>query len=162
MMTDGILLLNKPKGLSSHQALQKARRLLGVKKAGHAGTLDPMATGMLPLYFGQATKLLEITLQADKCYEATLRLGSSTTTGDEEGEMVEQRLVSKKSVPEIEAIFMDFKGEIQWDPSKPDGQPRRMLEVSRAKSEFDFRAGTAFEEGLQKTITWYRESRKGN
>src|SRR5690625_7095092 len=85
MNTDGILLLDKPLGLSSNQALGRARRALGIRKAGHAGTLDPMASGLLVLCFGQATKVAGYLLEADKRYEATVRLGVSTDSGDAEG-----------------------------------------------------------------------------
>jgi tRNA pseudouridine55 synthase len=78
---DGVLLLDKPGGLSSNHALQKARRLLNAAKAGHTGTLDPMATGLLPLTFGEATKFSADLLDADKAYRATLKLGITTTTG---------------------------------------------------------------------------------
>ena len=83
---DGVLLLDKPQGLSSNTALQIARRLLNAEKAGHTGTLDPMATGLLPLCFGEATKFSSELLDADKAYEATLKLGVTTTTADAEGE----------------------------------------------------------------------------
>ena len=84
---DGVLLLDKPGGMTSNLALQKARRLLNAAKAGHTGTLDPMATGLLPLTFGEATKFSADLLDADKAYRATLKLGVTTTTGDAEGEV---------------------------------------------------------------------------
>ena len=84
----GVLLLDKPTGLSSNDALQKARWLLRAEKAGHTGTLDPMATGVLPLCFGAATKFSQLHLDADKTYEALARLGVTTTTGDAEGEVL--------------------------------------------------------------------------
>jgi tRNA pseudouridine55 synthase len=89
----GVLLLDKPLGLSSNQALQRARRLLQAEKGGHTGTLDPLATGLLPLCFGAATKFSQVNLEADKAYRATLQLGVRTTTGDGEGEVVERRPV---------------------------------------------------------------------
>jgi tRNA pseudouridine55 synthase len=89
----GVLLLDKPLGLSSNDALQKAKWLLRAEKAGHTGTLDPLATGVLPLCFGAATKFSQLHLDADKCYEAVARLGATTTTGDAEGEMVRERAV---------------------------------------------------------------------
>ncbi|MCB2028351.1 MAG: tRNA pseudouridine(55) synthase TruB, partial [Rhodoferax sp.] len=82
----GLLLLDKPLGLSSNQALQKAKWLLRAEKAGHTGTLDPLATGVLPLCFGAATKFSQLHLDADKTYDAVARLGITTTTGDAEGE----------------------------------------------------------------------------
>ncbi len=84
---DGVLLLDKSGGMTSNLALQKARRLLNAAKAGHTGTLDPMATGLLPLTFGEATKFSADLLDADKAYRATLKLGVMTTTGDAEGEV---------------------------------------------------------------------------
>ena len=81
----GVLLLDKPLGLSSNDALQRAKWLLRAEKAGHTGTLDPLATGLLPLCFGAATKFSQVSLDADKAYRATLQLGQRTTTGDAEG-----------------------------------------------------------------------------
>src|SRR2546425_6888528 len=89
----GVLLLDKPLGLSSNDALQKAKRLLRAEKAGHTGTLDPLASGLLPLCFGAATKFSQVSLDADKAYRATLKLGVTTTTADAEGEVVQQREV---------------------------------------------------------------------
>ena len=82
---DGVLLLDKPLGLTSNDALQKARRLFSAAKGGHTGTLDPLATGLLPLCFGEATKFSADLLDADKTYEAVLKLGVTTDTGDAEG-----------------------------------------------------------------------------
>src|SRR5215468_2392383 len=84
----GVLLLDKPLGLSSNDALQRAKWLLRAEKAGHTGTLDPLATGLLPLCFGAATKFAQVSLDADKRYAATLKLGVTTTTGDGEGEVL--------------------------------------------------------------------------
>src|ERR1700721_4036759 len=92
-MLDGVLLLDNPIGLSSNDALIRAKRLYLAKKAGQTGTLDPLATGLLPLCFGEATKFSQDLLEADKTYEATMRLGIRTTTGDAEGEAVETREV---------------------------------------------------------------------
>ncbi len=89
----GVLLLDKPLGWTSNDALQKARRLLRAEKGGHTGTLDPLATGLLPLCFGAATKFSQVSLDADKRYRATLRLGQRTSTGDREGEVIEEREV---------------------------------------------------------------------
>ena len=85
----GVLLLDKPLGLTSNDALQKAKRLYRAEKAGHTGTLDPLATGLLPLCFGAATKFSQVSLDADKAYRATLRLGQTTSTGDAEGEVLQ-------------------------------------------------------------------------
>jgi tRNA pseudouridine55 synthase len=89
----GVLLLDKPLGLSSNEALQKAKWLLRAEKAGHTGTLDPLATGVLPLCFGAATKFSQMHLDADKTYEATAQLGVKTSTGDAEGEVISERPV---------------------------------------------------------------------
>src|SRR5712672_2564683 len=126
-MTDGALLLDKPVGLSSNAALQRAKRLLGARKAGHAGTLDPLASGLLLLLFGEATKFAGPLLDADKEYLATVKLGEKTSTGDAEGEILEQKPVSVDE-KEIAAILGRFKGEIEQVPPmhsalKRDGVP---------------------------------------
>ncbi len=110
-LVDGVLLLDKPVGLSSNDALIKAKRVLNAKKAGHTGTLDPFATGLLPLCFGEATKFSQDLLEADKTYEATVHLGIMTTTGDTEGEVIEQRAVDV-SREQIEAALARFRGPI--------------------------------------------------
>nr|WP_229429681.1 MULTISPECIES: tRNA pseudouridine(55) synthase TruB [unclassified Massilia] len=114
-MVDGVLLLDKPVGLSSNDALIKAKRVLNAKKAGHTGTLDPFATGLLPLCFGEATKFSQDLLEADKTYEATVHLGIMTTTGDTEGEVVEQ-LPVEATVEQIEAVLARFRGPILQVP----------------------------------------------
>jgi tRNA pseudouridine55 synthase len=114
-LVDGVLLLDKPVGLSSNDALIKAKRVLNAKKAGHTGTLDPFATGLLPLCFGEATKFSQDLLEADKTYEATVHLGIMTTTGDTEGEVIECRDVDVS--PElIEAALARFRGPILQVP----------------------------------------------
>ncbi|MDR1163576.1 MAG: tRNA pseudouridine(55) synthase TruB [Candidatus Accumulibacter sp.] len=112
---DGVLLLDKDEGLSSNHALQKARRLYSAAKAGHTGTLDPLATGLLPVCFGEATKFSGGLLDADKAYEATLQFGVKTTTGDSEGEIVERREVML-SRDDVEAALGFFRGEIRQVP----------------------------------------------
>ncbi len=108
---DGVLLLDKPVGLSSNDALIRAKRVFNAKKAGHTGTLDPFATGLLPLCFGEATKFSQDLLEADKTYEATVHLGIMTTTGDTEGETIEQRGVDVTR-EQIEAALARFRGPI--------------------------------------------------
>lgn len=113
---DGVLLLDKPFGLTSNQALQKVKRLLNAKKAGHTGSLDPAATGMLPLCFGEATKICAYMLDADKIYRVTARLGEATDTGDADGQVT-----ATADVPDLQAvdwlrIFKQFIGEIQQVP----------------------------------------------
>jgi tRNA pseudouridine55 synthase len=108
----GVLLLDKPLGWTSNDALQKARRLLRAEKGGHTGTLDPLATGLLPLCFGAATKFSQASLDADKRYRATLRLGQRTSTGDREGEVVEEREVNVDR-PALERACARFVGALQ-------------------------------------------------
>ena len=110
-LVDGVLLLDKPVGLSSNDALIKAKRVFNAKKAGHTGTLDPFATGLLPLCFGEATKFSQDLLEADKTYEATVHLGIMTTTGDTEGETIEQREVDVTR-EQVEAALARFRGPI--------------------------------------------------
>ncbi len=111
----GVLLLDKPLGLSSNQALQKAKWLLRAEKAGHTGTLDPLATGILPICFGAATKFSQMHLDADKAYETTVRLGVTTTTGDAEGEVVAQQPVTCTLGQLVETLDR-FTGDIQQIP----------------------------------------------
>jgi len=112
---DGVLLLDKPVGISSNAALQRARRTLGAAKAGHTGTLDPLASGLLPLAFGESTKFSQSLLDADKAYEAVVRLGVTTTTGDAEGEVLETQPVTA-TADAIVAIAGRFLGEIEQLP----------------------------------------------
>lgn len=112
---DGILLFDKPLELSSNTALQKVRRLFNAEKAGHTGTLDPLATGLLPVCFGEATKFTHALLDADKRYRATVRLGQRTTTGDAEGEVLETRTVAVTETQALAALA-GFLGEIQQLP----------------------------------------------
>jgi tRNA pseudouridine55 synthase len=111
----GVLLLDKPLGLSSNQALQKAKWLLRAEKAGHTGTLDPLATGVLPLCFGAATKFSQIHLDADKTYETTVRLGVRTSTADAEGEVIDTRPV-ECSAGQVVEVLDRFMGEIEQVP----------------------------------------------
>ena len=112
---DGVLLFDKPLELSSNTALQKVRRLYQAEKAGHTGTLDPLATGLLPVCFGEATKFTVALLDADKSYRATIRLGQRTTTGDAEGEVVETRPVAVDRAQAL-AAMEKFLGEIRQLP----------------------------------------------
>jgi tRNA pseudouridine55 synthase len=105
----GVLLLDKPLGWTSNDALQKAKGLLRAEKAGHTGTLDPLATGLLPLCFGAATKFSQVSLDADKRYRATLHLGQRTTTGDREGEVLDERPVTCRP-RRIDAACARFTG----------------------------------------------------
>jgi len=114
-LVDGVLLIDKPVGLSSNDALIKAKRVVNAKKAGHTGTLDPFATGLLPLCFGEATKFSQDLLEADKTYDAVVHLGITTATGDTEGEAVETRPVNV-TVEQIEAALAKFRGPILQIP----------------------------------------------
>lgn len=114
-LVDGVLLIDKPVGLSSNDALIKAKRVVNAKKAGHTGTLDPFATGLLPLCFGEATKFSQDLLEADKTYDAVVHLGVATTTGDTEGETVETRPVDV-TPGQIEAALARFRGPILQVP----------------------------------------------
>jgi tRNA pseudouridine55 synthase len=114
-LVDGVLLIDKPVGFSSNDALMKVKRIVNAKKAGHTGTLDPFATGLLPLCFGEATKFSQDLLEADKTYLATVHLGITTTTGDTEGEVLETRDVSVTS-EQVEAALARFRGPILQVP----------------------------------------------
>jgi tRNA pseudouridine55 synthase len=112
---DGVLLFDKPLELSSNTALQKVRRLFQAEKAGHTGTLDPLATGLLPICFGEATKFSYALLNADKAYRASLRLGQTTTTGDAEGEITAEHPVEVQQ-SDVDIVLAKFRGEIQQLP----------------------------------------------
>lgn len=114
---DGILLLNKPLGLSSNQALQTVKKIYFAQKAGHTGSLDPLATGMLPICFGEATKFSQFLLDADKEYETTAQFGIITTTADAEGEVVERYSVADLTKDKVLAILPQFRGETTQVPS---------------------------------------------
>ncbi|MBV6475765.1 MAG: tRNA pseudouridine synthase B [Rhodocyclaceae bacterium] len=141
---DGVLLLDKPAGITSNAALQKAKWLLNAAKAGHTGTLDPMATGLLPLCFGEATKFAGELLHADKGYTASVQLGVRTDTGDAEGVVLETRPVSV-TPGQLEAVLARFCGTISQVPPmhsalKRDGRPlyeyaRKGIELEREPRE---------------------------
>lgn len=136
---DGVLLLNKPVGITSNAALQKAKWLLNAKKAGHTGTLDPFADGLLPLCFGEATKFSAYLLDADKRYRAVMQLGVTTTTGDPEGEVLSTREVNV-SRDDLLAVLPRFMGEIQQIPpmhSALKHQGRPLYEYARAGIEIE-------------------------
>lgn len=130
----GVLVLDKPRGFSSNAALQKVRWLLNAEKAGHTGSLDPLATGVLPLCFGEATKFSQYLLDADKGYSTVAQLGVTTTTGDAEGEVLERRAVAVDEAA-ILAALPAFRGQIEQIPPmysalKRDGQP--LYKLARA------------------------------
>ncbi len=124
---DGVLLLDKPVGLGSNAALQAVKRLYRAEKAGHAGTLDPLASGLLPILFGEATKFSQLALDADKEYVASAQLGVTTATGDAEGEILERRSVDVAE-DAIEPVLARFRGDIEQVPPmysalKHEGRP---------------------------------------
>jgi len=130
----GVLLLDKPLGWTSNDALQKAKGILRAEKGGHTGTLDPLATGLLPLCFGAATKFSQASLEADKTYCAKLRLGQRTSTGDREGEVIETRAVDLEHSA-VEAVCARFVGPIEQLPpmhSALKHQGRALYEYARA------------------------------
>jgi tRNA pseudouridine55 synthase len=143
----GIVLLDKPAGLSSNAALQKTRRLLGVDKAGHVGSLDPLATGMLPICLGEATKIAGDILSGRKLYRFTVTLGARTATGDTEGPVVETAPVPRFDASGLDGVLQRFHGrQTQIPPMysalKRDGQPlykltRAGIEVERAAREVE-------------------------
>eukprot|EP01059_Diplonema_ambulator_P018589 TRINITY_DN3102_c2_g1_i1.p3 TRINITY_DN3102_c2_g1~~TRINITY_DN3102_c2_g1_i1.p3 ORF type:complete len:311 (+),score=-54.00 TRINITY_DN3102_c2_g1_i1:5429-6361(+) len=112
----GVLLLDKSKGYSSNKALQWVKRLFNAEKAGHAGTLDPIATGMLPICFGAATKFSEYLLSSEKAYQVTMQLGACTDTGDIEGKIISQAAVPSLSQECLEPYLAQFRGAIQQVP----------------------------------------------
>ena len=139
----GVLLLDKPLGLSSNQALQKAKWLLRADKAGHTGTLDPLATGVLPLCFGAATKFSQIQLEADKTYEATLVLGQKTSTADAEGEVIETRPVPDITPELLASLTRQFSGPLAQIPPmysalKKDG--KALYEYARKGEDVERKA----------------------
>ncbi len=170
---DGILVLDKPMGLSSNQALQRVKRLYIAAKAGHTGSLDPLATGVLPLCFGEATKFSQYLLDADKAYESTFVLGTVTDTGDAEGRVLESRNANGVTEVDVVAALKAFEGDIEQVPSmfsaiKKDGQPlyklaRQGLEVERKPravviKQLQLRA---FRDGEKPEVDIYLECSKG-
>ncbi|MDP3742724.1 MAG: tRNA pseudouridine(55) synthase TruB [Methylotenera sp.] len=139
---NGILLLDKPLGFSSNQALQKIKWLLQAAKAGHTGTLDPLATGLLPLCFGEATKFAHYLTDADKTYLATVKLGVTTTTGDAEGEVLSTRPVHV-SQAQLAQVCQQFIGEISQIPpmySALKHEGKALYEYARAGIEIERKA----------------------
>jgi tRNA pseudouridine55 synthase len=140
---DGILLLDKPKGLSSNQALQMVRRIYCARKAGHTGSLDPFATGMLPVCFGQATKVSGQMLDASKTYRVQCRLGTQTSTGDPEGEVIQEADVPQLDHASIARTLRQFTGEIEQVPpmySALKHQGKRLYKLARQGIEVERKA----------------------
>lgn len=140
----GVVLLDKPTGVSSNHILQKVRWLFNAKKAGHTGSLDPLATGLLPICFGQATKVSEYLLNSDKRYSTVIKLGETTDTYDCDGDVLTTKSVDVSEL-ELAAALEQFKGEIQQVPPmysalKKDGQP--LYKLARAGKEIERAART--------------------
>lgn len=139
-MINGIVLLDKPPGLSSNSAVQRVKRLLQAKKAGHTGSLDPIATGLLPVCLGEATKLAAFLLNDDKRYETRVRLGVTTASADIEGEVLEVRPVPELNAERIEAVLEQFRGAILQVPpmySALKHQGQRLYELARKGIEVE-------------------------
>ncbi|MBN2605750.1 MAG: tRNA pseudouridine(55) synthase TruB [Thiotrichales bacterium] len=137
---DGIVLIDKPEGMTSNDLLQKVRRIYQAKKAGHTGALDPFATGLLPICFGEATKISGLLLDSDKRYQATLKLGVATDTGDKDGEEAQEEAIPELSQEKIETVLHSFIGEVAQVPPmysalKHKGKP--LYEYARQGIEID-------------------------
>lgn len=169
---DGILILDKPTGMTSNAALQTVKRLYSAAKAGHTGSLDPLATGVLPLCFGEATKFSQYLLDADKTYRSTFIFGVTTTSGDSDGEVLERTDSSQLTQAIVETALAQFRGDIEQVPSmfsaiKKDGQPlyklaRQGIEVERAARAVTirelrieaFRPGSTNDSGNTEVDVW--------
>lgn len=150
---DGILVLDKPRGITSNGALQRVKRALFAAKAGHTGSLDPMATGVLPLCFGEATKFSQYLLDSDKFYRATVTFGVATETGDAEGEVIGETDASAITEAALADVIEQFTGEIEQVPSmysavKHQGQPLYKLARAGITVERQARAVTIYRLGL--------------
>ncbi|MDG2276684.1 MAG: tRNA pseudouridine(55) synthase TruB [Pseudomonadales bacterium] len=138
---NGMLIVDKPQGISSNDVVQKAKRLFGAQKVGHTGSLDPLATGVLPLCFGEATKFSQFLLSSDKKYWVRIKLGVATDTGDADGEVIARSEASHVTAVDVEGTLNSFRGDIEQIPSmfsalKHNGQPlyklaRQGIEVPR-------------------------------
>jgi len=170
---DGILVLDKPRGVTSNQALQAVKRLYGAAKAGHTGSLDPLATGVLPLCFGEATKFSQFLLDADKAYESTIVLGIATETGDADGQVIATVDGSALTAEQVAAALETFRGEIEQVPSmysalKHEGQP--LYKLARQGKDVERKARTVvikllelrgFRAGARPEVDIYLECSKG-
>ncbi|MFA6409033.1 MAG: tRNA pseudouridine(55) synthase TruB [Gammaproteobacteria bacterium] len=146
---NGVLLLDKPLGMTSNEVLQRVKRLYVACKAGHTGSLDPLASGMLPLCFGEATKFAQFLLNTDKSYIVRAKLGVKTATGDTEGEVLEEKPVPKFTLDQIQAVLKKFQGDIEQLPSmysalKHNGQPLYKLARAGISVEREKRVVTVY------------------
>lgn len=147
---DGVIVLDKPAGLSSRQALNKANGIVHARKIGHTGSLDPLATGVLPLVLGNATKFSQYLLNADKEYEVTAKLGIATASGDADGEILSERPIDQVTLDQIEIALERYRGEIMQTPPmfsalKHEGQPLYRLARKGLEVEREARKQTIFE-----------------
>ena len=154
---DGILVLDKPLGVSSNRALQTAKHLYFAAKAGHTGSLDPLATGVLPLCFGEATKFSQYLLDADKAYQSTFVLGVATATGDAEGEILSTANGSHITEAAVLEALAEFRGEIEQVPSmysaiKQNGQP--LYKLARHGNEVERKSRKVVIKQLE--LRWFR------
>ena len=154
----GILLVDKPAGSTSNRVLQRAKRLFRARKAGHTGTLDPMATGMLPICFGQATRVSGLMLEARKRYRVTARFGSATDTGDASGNVVDRRETVPVSEPQLAEAVRSMVGALEQIPpmySAVRHEGRRLYELARAGREVERRArGVVIHEFRLESLSW--------
>ena len=170
----GVLVLNKPLGLSSNGALQRVKYLLRAKKAGHTGALDPLATGVLPLCFGEATKYSQYLLDSEKAYESEFILGVATSSGDVDGDVIQESDASALTEQQVAATLEQFKGDIEQIPPmhsalKHQGQPlyklaRQSIEIERRPRsisiyQFDL---LGFSPGKQARVRVYVRCSKGS
>jgi tRNA pseudouridine55 synthase len=151
---NGVLVVDKPRGITSFDVVREVRRALGVKKVGHTGTLDPMATGVLPICLGEATKIAQFIIEATKAYDATLKLGVTTDTLDADGKVLQTRAVPPLTRQRLEATCEKFRGTFQQVPPmysaiKIGG--KRLYELARAGEEVERapREVTVFELSLR-------------
>ena len=155
---NGILLLDKPAGLTSNAALQQVKRLYRARKAGHTGSLDPLASGLLPVCMGEATKVSAFLLDADKDYLVTLRLGERTSTGDAEGEVVEERPLSGVTEAGLRTAMAGFQGEIEQIPpmySAVKHKGERLYKLARQGIEVERKPRAIVVHELRR-VTWRR------
>ena len=149
----GIVVLDKPIGISSNDAVQRAKRLFNARKVGHTGSLDPLASGVLPLCFGEATKFSQYLLASDKRYAVSVKLGVSTDSGDADGQVLETQPVPELSTQDIDAALEAFRGDIDQTPPmfsaiKRNGQPLYKLARQGIEVERESRQVTVFENRL--------------
>jgi tRNA pseudouridine55 synthase len=157
---NGVLVLDKPAGVSSNQALQRAKRIFGAAKAGHTGSLDPLATGVLPLCFGEATKFSQFLLDADKAYVVEAKLGIKTASGDADSDVIGEKTYEQVSSPAIEQALTHFRGTIEQIPSmysalKHEGQP--LYKLARQGIEIERKPRSV--EIYELELLWFQEDR---